>query len=226
MEQAIEDIAFKADELYDNRADLEKVRASVVRLYDAAAAVPFDLQWRLSRAHFFLGQESKDDAERCQQHRAGAVAGRKAVGAEPAKVEGQFWLGVNLALEAALVTPWRAVALALHAKRSLQRAIELDSTYHGAGPHRVLARLCSRMPEVLGGGAKRARRHFETAIEIDPVNTVTRIYFAEFLRGLGQLEAARTHLQSVIDAPADERWSFEQARDRTIAASLLAADAK
>jgi hypothetical protein len=213
-------VTARADELYSNRASLDGVRASVELLHSVKRLDAYEVQWRLARAYFFLGQEAAAQ-DKAAYHHHGTQAGRYAVRAYPEKVEGQFWLGVNLSLHAAVATPWRAAALALHAKRTLVRAVKLDPSCHGAGPHRVLARLLHRMPPVLGGGLARARRHYEAAVRLDPANTVTRIYFADLLRGQGELGVARAQWQAVLDAPPDPAWEFEQQRDRELARAAL-----
>ncbi|MEO6392161.1 MAG: TRAP transporter TatT component family protein [Pyrinomonadaceae bacterium] len=215
-------ILYQADQLYAQRAELSKVRESVELLRSDLRASRFEVQWRLSRAYFFLGQEAETPAEAKQHHRDGATTGRSAAFSELDRVEGHFWLGVNLALSAAAVPWWSAGFLALRARQVLLRAVAISPGYHGAGPHRVLARLMSRMPRLLGGGPTAARRHFESAVRIDPANTVTRIYYAEFLRSKGKFEESRKHLRVVIDAPPDDNWAFEQARDRAIARHWLA----
>lgn len=214
-------VTARADELYAGRATVDSVRESVTLLHSLKRLEAYEVQWRLARAYFFLGQEASEGADKTAHHHHGTQSGRFAVRATPDRVEGQFWLGVNLSLQAAIATPWRAAALALHAKRTLVRAVKLDSSYHGAGPHRVLARLLHRMPSVLGGGLARARRHFEAAVELDPSNSVTRIYFAELLNAQGELGLARIQWQAVLDAPPDPAWGFEQNRDREIARSAL-----
>jgi hypothetical protein len=212
----------QADQLYAGRIAVSNVRESIELLRSDIRSSRFEVQWRLSRAYFFLGQEAKTPAEAKQFHYEGATTGRSAAFSEPDRVEGHFWLGVNLALSAALLPWWSATVMALRARQVLSRAVAIGPGYHGAGPHRVLARLMSRMPRLLGGGSAAARRHFEAAVRLDPTNTVTRIYFAEFLRSRGQFEESLIHLQAVIDAPPDERWEFEQVRDTAIARQWLA----
>ncbi len=225
MPDAVADISLviaRADELYGLRTALDRVREAVDLLHSLKRSDAYEVQWRLSRACFFLGQEALEGTEKAAHHHHGTQSGRFAVRAAPDRVEGQFWLGVNLSLQAAVATPWRAAALALHAKRTLTRAVKLDPSYHSAGPHRVLARLLNRMPSVLGGGLDRSRRHYEAAIALDPSNTVTRIFFADLLCAQGERELARTQWQSVLDVPHDPAWAFEQHRDRELARTALA----
>ena len=172
----------RADELYAKRKDGQSVRACVAMLTSLPTkTTDYETQWRLGRAFFFLGQEATDKASSLAKHSEGIASCRQAVAARPDKVEGHFWLGVNLALRARWEGLPRAIMHALTARRELQRAISIDSSYHGAGPLRVLGRLQHKLPVWLGGGAARARACYESAINVAPQNTVTRIYFAELL---------------------------------------------
>ncbi|HEY0385558.1 MAG TPA: TRAP transporter TatT component family protein [Pyrinomonadaceae bacterium] len=222
MKISVTEIASRADAFYAARDDVRSVSQSL-ELLEAALTSEFDyeLAWRAGRALFFLGQEAESEARARERHaRAIEVCGR-AAGACPARVEGHFWLGVNLALLAALENPLSALWHALKARCSLHRAISIDPAYHAAGPLRVLARLEARLPTVFGGGYKRARAHFERAVAIAPNNTVTRLYFAELLAAAGEQPRARQQLEALLNAPPDPAWAFEIARDRRLAEAML-----
>ena len=175
----------------------------------------------MGRALFFLGQEAESVEEARAYHERGAGACRRAVELKPSRVEGHFWLGVNLGCLARLLNSFKAFGCALRARRFLLRAVQLDSAYHAAGPMRVLARLQHKLPFFLGGGQKRARANFEKAISLAPANTVTRLYYAELLMEMGDIKRAREQLQSLLKATPDPSWAFESARDRRIAQEML-----
>jgi len=226
-------IVESADRAYRGRAEIHNVRESVELLRNAPGHVDeYETAWRLSRALFFLGQESEAEKSggsaslRRQSarklHAQGVKAGRRARQLRPAGVEGHFWAGVNLALLAAHEPMRRGAIHVLQAKRALQTATAIDAAYHGAGPLRVLARLQHKLPRWLGGGAARARTNFERAIDIAPANTVTRIYFAELLLEVGETTRARSELENVLSAPFDPEWAFEVERDRQLAKKMLA----
>jgi tetratricopeptide (TPR) repeat protein len=219
MSKTLKEITALADKLYGGRENLEGVRRSLELL--VAAAGDYEALWRMSRAHFFLGQEAKDKDEARSHHRAGIDSGRRAARASRQSVEGHFWLGVNLALLAQLEKPFGAVRHALRAKRALKRAAALDPSYHSAGPLRVLARLEAKLPSLLGGGIKRARPHFEEAIRLSPSNTVTRIYFAEALLECGDTAHAREELETILATPSNVAWAFEIRRDQTRALEIM-----
>jgi tetratricopeptide (TPR) repeat protein len=218
LDQIVED----SDRAYAAREEIQNVRESVAYLRNLPArADEYELAWRLSRALFFLGQESREKQSARDFQAEGVKAGKQATRLAPARVEGHFWLGVNLALLASLEPKTKAAAHALKARRALQKAISLDASYHAAGPLRVLARLQHRLPQVLGGGIARARENYERAISIAPANTVTRIYFAELLLDQGESERAQAELQVALNARLDPVWSFEINRDQQLAKEMI-----
>jgi hypothetical protein len=221
MKQSLEERIRRADALYDARDEADNVRVSVKLMEEAEDAGEYEAAWRLGRALFFLGQEAQSEDERRRSHARGATFSKRAARLQPERVEGHFWLGVNLALLAQVENPLNALRHALSARRSLTRAIRLDAAYHAAGPLRVLARLQHKLPRLLGGGTSRAHANFERAINLAPANTVTRLYFAEMLLETGDKTGAHAQLEALLNAPPDLRWSFESARDQMIARQML-----
>jgi tetratricopeptide (TPR) repeat protein len=221
MNPSIEELISRADALYHGRENLENVRASVRLLQEAVRAAEYEALWRLGRALFFLGQEAQDKEKARTLHARALPICERAAKMKPARVEGHFWLGVNQALLAQVENPLKALRHAVRARRSLVRAVRLDAAYHGAGPLRVLARLQHKLPRLLGGGRARARSNFERAIELEPANTVTRLYFAELLLETGDTSRVRLELEAIMSATPDNDWAFEQERDRQLARTML-----
>jgi hypothetical protein len=144
----------RADELYHQRAEGGSVRESVMVLSGAiGGADRYEIQWRLARALFFLGQEAGAKESSKQLYAAGIGAGDRAVELNIDRVEGHFWVGVNLALFAETNGGIRGVRALRRALLELNRAIEINERYHDAGPLRVLGRLLTK------------RRGFWAAIE-------------------------------------------------------------
>jgi tetratricopeptide (TPR) repeat protein len=221
-QDSVQQIVERADELYLAREDIQNVWTSVELLQRALSQVDsYGLAWRLGRAFFFLGQEESEVATARVLHAQGVDAGKRAVEVGPERVEGHFWLGVNLALLAVVEQPLKAIAHALQAKRSLNRTVTIDPAYHAAGPLRALARLQHKAPRWLGGDTVGARENYERAIDIAANNTVTRIYFAELLLEIGEIVRGRSELEAVLNAPFDPAWAFEIERDRKIAREFL-----
>lgn len=224
--------ARRTDDAASVRESIHVIGAQLAKDERDTSSDDYELLWRLSRAHFFTGQQMADGAseddrrsriadEARARHRAGAGAGLRAAYLDPTRVEGHLWAGVNLALRAAHEPKIIALASALRARSHLRRAAAIDAAHHGAAPLRVLARLESNLPRVLGGGTPRARRGYEHALKLAPTNTVTRLYFAELLISIGDVSAARTHLDAIHDFVVDPWWAYEAARDRRRAGELL-----
>ena len=181
----------------------------------------YEVQWRLSRALFFLGQEAGSRESSRQLHSAGIEAGERAVALNPERVEGHFWVGVNLSLFAGVNRGIRGARAMRWARSELKLAGAINERYHDAGPLRVLGRLEHKAPRILGGNLKRSRELFARALEIAPENSVTLTYAAELAIDMGNRDIAVSLLKRMIEAPLDTQWEFENKRDREIARLLL-----
>ena len=212
----------RADELYHQRAEPGAVRESVMVLSGAhGGSGRYEVQWRLARALFFLGQQAGVPDSSRQLYAAGIGAGERAVELNENRVEGHFWVGVNLALFAEARGGIRGVKAFRSARVELKRAIEIDERYHDAGPLRVLGRLSHKAPRILGGSRNRSRQLLDRALAIAPSNSVTLIYAAELAIANGEIDRASTLLQQIVESPIDTEWEFEYNRDRALANSLL-----
>jgi len=212
----------RADELYKERIAPGAVRESVMILSGARGATDrYEIQWRLARALFFLGQQAGSRDSGRQLHSAGTDAGELAVSLNPERVEGHFWVGVNLSLFAELNGGVRGARALRWARTELKRAVAISESYHQAGPLRVLGRLEHKSPRVLGGSHKRARELLDRALVIAPSNSVTIIYAAELALDSGDRNRALSLLDQLLESPIDAGWEFEHRRDRELARTLL-----
>ena len=210
------------DDLYRRRGEPGAVEESVSLLTNSSDANAYEVQWRLARALFFLGQCAQGSDEKKQLHATAVRAGRRAVSSMPGRVEGHFWLGVNLALFAEASGGLRAALALLRARSELKRAAAISESYHGAGPLRVLGRLEHHAPLFLGGSRKKSLCYFERALAATTANSVTMIYTAELLLQIGSRARASDLLRQVISLPVDPEWEFEKLRDPKLAQSMLA----
>jgi hypothetical protein len=222
MSSDMQEMVSIVDDLYHRRADLAAVRESVVLMEQAVTSEKdYELCWRLARSLFFLGQEAKSVSEGSAYFKRGVIAAKNATGILPDEVAGRFWLGVTLALSAQTQWPLNALRTLRQAKRALSRAKDVDETYHGAGPHRVLGRIEHKMPRLLGGSRTLAKEYYERALTISPENTVTRMFLAELLLNNHEPEAARDQLNHILTVDRDPEWEFEIRRDQLRAAQML-----
>ena len=209
----------RADDLYRRRGEPGAVSESVAQLTNAGDDC-YEVQWRLARSLFFLGQRAGPSAEKEHLHSIAVEAGQRAVAPDISRVEGHFWLGVNLALFAAASGGLRAALALLRARRELKKAADICESYHGAGPLRVLGRLEHHAPLLLGGSRGRSLGYFERALATAS-NSVTMIYAAELMAAIGDRHRASELLQKVISLQVDPEWEFENLRDRQLAQGML-----
>jgi len=212
----------RADELYRQRARPGMVRESVMVLSGARSNNErYEIQWRLARALFFLGQEGDSKGARQQLYAAGISAGERAVALNAERVEGHFWVGVNLALFAESKGGLRGAQALRWARAELKLAMKINESYHDAGPLRVLGRLLHKAPRLLGGNRRTSRTFFDRALEIAPRNTVTLWYAAELAIDAGDRARATALLKQILDQPLDPEWEYETRRDQELARAQL-----
>lgn len=181
--------------------------------------------WRRARlAHFAAMQAEENGVPAAQIARLfgeGAEQAKRAVEISKHGVEGQFWLGVN-ALEAGRRKGALAAGAALSsASKHVEQAMKISEEYHFAGPVRVWGRIQHLKPLILGGSLDRANECFRRALQIAPDNSTTLLYYAEALWADRQPKAARASCETILSAPSDPEWVWEQARDRRLATKLL-----
>jgi tetratricopeptide (TPR) repeat protein len=177
----------------------------------------YEVQWRLARALFFLGQQAGTNNAKRQLHAAAIGASKRAISLNSDRVEGHFWAGVNLALFAESNGGIRGARAMLWARNELKLAAKISESYHGAGALRVLGRLEHKAPFFLGGSLKRSQKYFDRALEIAPQNSVTLMYAAELAIDKGERDRAVSLLEKIISSPVDPEWEFENTRDRELA---------
>jgi tetratricopeptide (TPR) repeat protein len=91
-----------------------------------------------------------------------------------------FWYGNNLGqwLDFHRFTAFFGGVRDVHA--AFERAIELDETYDGGGPHRSMAALLAQAHFLVGRSRADAVAHFERSIEIDPGYLESYVNYAEY----------------------------------------------
>ncbi|HEU4390950.1 MAG TPA: hypothetical protein VFV34_24305, partial [Blastocatellia bacterium] len=112
----------RADDLYRERGRTDSVSESIDLLKGArpeSSADRYEIDWRLSRGFFFVGQEAEGRVRKVACHRDGVSSGARAAKTAPSRVDGHFWLGVNLALLAEASGGLRGAVAVLRARRAL-----------------------------------------------------------------------------------------------------------
>lgn len=189
-----------------------------------AAGREYSHLWRAARlAHFRAMQCEDSGREQDALHffEIGKNHAENAVEQNRHDVEGHFWLGVCELEYSRRKGALAAMSALKSAEAHIQRAMNQDETYHFAGPLRVWGRITHFKPLLLGGSLDRALDIYRRALQIFPRHSTTLLYYAEALVADKQNPPAREALQTILSAPDDAEWLWEQARDRRLAQELL-----
>lgn len=212
------------DALYANRHLPVNLRILQDASWSHAKANDYGWLWRAARLdHFCAMQVHETDIAGARALFAqGAGRSHAAAQLEGDRVEAAFW-SATCALEAARLSGKLAAAAALgRAQKQLNRAAQIDETYHFAGPLRVLGRVTHLKPLILGGNLDYALAFFERALQIAPDNSTTLLYYADALIADNQPAKARSTLKQILAAPPLENWIWESERDRDLARVMMA----
>ena len=164
-----------------------------------AEELPPDTLIELPRLCFILGEfERKVEGRKAFEkgrHYAELLCRR-----EPARVEGHYWLALNLCGIAETSRPRVALSLLPVIISELELALDLDETYDQAGAHRVIGRIYSEAPgwPLSVGDLDKSLYHLRRAVEIAPENSTNHLYLAETLIQLGMDEEAQRELEQVL----------------------------
>jgi tetratricopeptide (TPR) repeat protein len=142
---------------------------------------------------------------------------------EPARVEGHYWLALNLCGIAENSRPREALCLIPVIVGELELAISLDEAYEQGGAHRAIGRIYSEAPgwPLSEGDLGKSLAHLRRAVEIAPENSTNHLYLAETLIQLGKIEEARSELDRVFTSAEHSPLSNGLKDDRLRAARLI-----
>jgi len=197
----------RADELYNERADLAKVREGVAALRQARAVEPgsYDAAWRLARMNYFLGEHTTNTSERDKAFSDGEAAGKEAVKLAGDKPEGHFWLGANLGGQAEH-SALTGLAAAPDIRREMEAVIKLDEGFMSGSAYMALARIDLETPPVMGGDPKRAVELLEKGLKFGENNPLLRFYLAQAYVKTNRKDEARKQLDFVINMQPDPNY--------------------
>jgi tetratricopeptide (TPR) repeat protein len=213
----------EADNTYYQRKSIVEVIFSTNILLKAFRLHPgsYELLWRLSRNYYMKGMLVVDVTEKRRSFRQGISLGKKAIKIDDLRVDGFYWLGVNVAkLADVLGVPW-GLALMKSIKKILTDVIKRDDRYSGGGAYRVLGRMKSRIPGIVGGSWEESISLLNKALSIAPDHPDTLLFIAEALMEQKKYEEAMKHINTLMEMDPPILWKYEVQHNRKIAEELL-----
>jgi tetratricopeptide (TPR) repeat protein len=182
-----------------NQTQAEKALRLYEGLLSSGAAPRPVLLSQLARTCFILGDLSpKKYGE--PHFRKGRLYAEMLIAEAPDRVEGHYWLALNLCGLAEVCGFMTGRRLLPQIMEELGRAVVLDETYDQAGTHRVLGRIYFEAPEwpMSVGDINKSLHHLQTAVRLAPDNATNHLFLAQTLARLRYSSLAAQELQRVL----------------------------
>ena len=211
------------DALYAGREDLGKAReaAAIWAARLQKNARDFEAAWKLARARYWLGGRAPE-SERKALLEAGIAAGRAAVGVEPDRPEGHFWIAANMGALAESFGLRQGLKYRGDIKSELLVVLKLDPAFQHGSADRALGRWYFKVPGLFGGSNKKSEEHLRRSLTYNANSHSSRFFLAETLLDMGRKAEARAELRAVIDAPVEAEWAPEDREFKEKARRLIA----
>ena len=212
----------EAEMLYAGREDLNKARVALAALRQARTADygNYEVAWKLARAGFYVGDHTDNDVERDDAFREGIEAGKAAIGLQPNKPDGHFWLGANYGGDAAHST-LASLSSFQDIKTEMETVLKLDESYQGYSAYLGLGRLYRQAPRVFGGDSAKAIEYLEKGVKLSPNNTSMRLELAEAYAANSRDADAKKQIEAIQSATPDAQHLPEHQQALAKAQKLL-----
>ena len=178
---------------------------------------------RLGRTCFVLGQLAPEP-QAMGYYQQGQSYAETLIREEPNRVEGHYWLAMNLCGQADVGGKLLGRKLLPRILEELQRAVALDAAYDQAGAHRVLGRIYYEAPgwPLSVGDMQKSRQHLQAAVRLAPATSTNHLYLAQTLLRLNEPSLARQELEQVLKSTRGAVKPQDLEEDRQEARRLLA----
>ncbi len=199
-----------------------KALALLEEMLPQAGGAPAPLWARLAQASFIAG-DLAEKAQRQKYYEKGRNYAELLRRERPSRVEGHYWLALNLAGLAEVGGRRQGFKLLPTILKELQRSLTIDETYDQAGAHRVLGRIYYEAPAwpLSVGDLNKSLRHLTAAVRLAPEVSTNHLFLAETLIRRGQPDQARGELERVLTSTRHAIHPRGLAEDQKEARRLL-----
>ncbi len=219
-EQAIN----QAEELYQQREDLDKVREAVKTLEKARDMNNrnFEVEWKYARFSYFLGsRKTISENEAAEVLKKGLSAAKIAKRLEPNKPEGHFWYGAILGEQAKQNPVTVGVTSIDDIRDAMNKVIEIEPAYQGASAYDALGQLEMGTRNLGGGSAERAVEYYEKALELEKENAYIYLHLAEAYLAVDKDAEAKKMIEKVLNLKPNPDYLPEYKEAEAEAKKLL-----
>ncbi len=200
----------EADQLYEQREDLNKVRAARTALRQAQLDdnANYEATWKLSRVNYYLGSHTDSENERDEAFKDGITFGRAAVQLKNDKPEGHFWLGANYGGDAENST-LAGLTNVEDIRREMETVLKLDEGYEAGSAYLGLGKLYLQAPRVFGGDTQKAIEYLEKGLKFGKDNALLHATLAEAYFNAKRDADARKQIEFLEQMKPDPKYISE-----------------
>jgi hypothetical protein len=175
----------------------------------------YEALWRGARACAWLADDLSDKHERERFAHHGIGYAKAAAALEPKRVEGNYYLGINIGLWATTMTIG-AYNLVPKIRDAALAAASADRNYDHGGPLRLLGSVYAKAPPWPAsiGDLEDGLKYLGQAVELGRDYPHNHLLYGQALAADDQLEKAAAQLRCVVDAAPVAAWSHRLDRWR------------
>lgn len=206
--QTADELITEGDQLLMQMQDMDTAQQAL-SLYRKAIGMmdnKYDAFWRISRIMYYIGSHSESKKEKKSVFSQGVYYAKRAVEAGPEKPDGYYWLAVNNGKVGEVRGVLKSLSLVKPIKKAINKVIEMDRSYQGGGPDRVLGRVYFKLPGFAGGSKDKSLEHLLKSKEYGPEDALTRLYLADTLLAKKRKDEARAELEYILNMKDDKLW--------------------
>jgi tetratricopeptide (TPR) repeat protein len=218
----VAELISKAEALYKERKDLEKVREGITLMKRARNAdnKNYEANWKLAKFSYYLGRYSTDEKESEKALKDGIEAAETAYSIEREKPDGYFWKGACIGIRAKKNPLTIGLGSLAQIKEMMNKVIELDPTYMGGSAYDALAQI-ELGTRITGGKAEKALEYLDKAVAIESQNSFTRLRLAEAYLDLDRKEDAKKQIDFLLKMKPNPDFLPEYEESKELAEKLL-----
>ncbi len=189
----------QADDLYNQRSDLSKLREGITLLKRArnVDSKNFEIYSKLAEANYFLGKFTTDEKESEKAFKDGVDAGKAAIGIVKDKPDGYFWAGANLGGRAERSPIIYGITSLGEVRELMNKVLEIQPDFQAASAYDALAQL-ELETRLTGGKAEKALEYLEKGLKLNGENSYIHLHLAEAYLALDRDAEAKKQLDFIL----------------------------
>ncbi|MEO6954603.1 MAG: tetratricopeptide repeat protein [Polyangia bacterium] len=170
----------------------------------------YELLWRGARACAWLTEEFTDKERRGPWAQKGIDFAKRAVAANDKRVEGYYYLGINLGQSATTKTVG-AYLMVPKVIKAGEAALKIDEKFDHAGPGRLLGNVYAKAPPwpASVGDVDDGIKYLKRAVEVAPDYPQNHLHYGDALLSDKQYDEAQKQYQLVLDSRIPLEWAHK-----------------